>query len=391
MKRWKNIILFLVLCSNCVVGQNKTELIKTKNRLLNEAKLIDSAIKINEDGQKRSLEELLLINRNVEIQSEIIDLSESYLRILKTEQDSVEVNLLKNVEKLSSEKELYKTLIISAKRIELLFNPILFFMSSSSFNQFIRTIYHFRQLEITRRKKYNLIKAQQLNIENQKDQLLEKKAKQATLLMDQRLDFETLKNSERAQRDAINQLKLQKDSLAEELEKKKLETIKISDAIIELIQKENKQNSTFELTPTGRVVSEGFEKNKGQLNWPVKNGIVVSNFGKVQHPILPTISTINNGIEIATSDINIKSVFRGRVSKILILPNGLKVAIVRHGIYLTVYSDLYEVSVVNGQEINVHDQIGTLHNKQQKQPNTFGFQIWRGREKLNPTEWLLAN
>tara|TARA_B100000965_G_scaffold6129_1_gene4786 strand:+ start:252 stop:1427 length:1176 start_codon:yes stop_codon:yes gene_type:complete len=391
MNNWKNIILLLCVCSGHVLCQNKSELIETQNKLIEETKLIDSAIKLNEDGQNKSLEELLLINRNIELQSDIINLSKHQLRLLKIEQDSLELRLLKNIDKLSLEKEAYKKLIITASRTELLFSPILFFLSSSSFNHLLRTIYHFRQIELARRQAYNTIKSLQLKIEGQKSQLLKKKSQQASLLISQKEDFESLSIAKQAQKTVINQLKTQKDSLVERLHKRRLEMKKINDSILELIEKENKKNSPFELTPRGRVVSKDFEQNKGRLNWPVKNGIIVSKFGTVPHPILPSISTINNGIEIATSDTNIKSVFKGLVSKILILPNGLKVVIIRHGKYLTVYSNLYEVNVVNGEELNVGDPIGKLYGLQQKQRHNFGFQIWRGREKLNPTKWLSSN
>ena len=59
-----------------------------------------------------------------------------------------------------------------------------------------------------------------------------------------------------------------------------------------------------------------------------------------------------------------------------------------HGNYLTVYSNLNDVTVKRGQKIKTKENIGTLYNKKTGKNNTLGFQVWKGREKLNPTDWI---
>ena len=126
---------------------------------------------------------------------------------------------------------------------------------------------------------------------------------------------------------------------------------------------ENKENN---LATELKLISANFKSNKGRLPWPVSRGTIISNFGKVSHPILSGIIIINNGIEIATNNNNVRSVFDGEISKIIILPTGLKVVIIRHGEYLTVYSNLYNVSIQKGQKIKTKDYIGTLYNDKNK-------------------------
>jgi septal ring factor EnvC (AmiA/AmiB activator) len=362
-----------------------------KSKLLSETKLLNNAINSNKDGHQKSIEELQLINKQIQVQSDLLSVSEKYIELLQTEQNIVELELQENKIKLMAEKNRYTKLILEAHRIELIYNPILLVFSSSSFNQFKRTMYHFRQLEIARRTKHKDIMSLQLLIKLKKKIILEKKVKQAEFSKQKTNDMKTLSTTKLKQKSIIQSLILKQDSLSLVLKQKDLQTKKINDEILAIIEKEKLKNNNYALTPEGSVISKNFSTNKGQLNWPVSNGIVTSKFGTVQHPVLPSITTINNGIEITTNNTYIKTVFSGRVSKILILPNGLKVVIIRHGEYLSVYSNLYEVNVIKNQNIETKDIIGKLYSDQEKNKNILGFQIWKGREKLNPSYWLSSN
>ena len=97
---------------------------------------------------------------------------------------------------------------------------------------------------------------------------------------------------------------------------------------------------------------------------------------------------MNNGVEIATNAKHVRSVFDGEVTKIIVLPNGLKVVIIRHGTYLTVYSNLLETNVFKGEKIITKQIIGILYDNEKTERNVIGFQIWHNRKKLNPTHWL---
>ena len=117
------------------------------------------------------------------------------------------------------------------------------------------------------------------------------------------------------------------------------------------------------LTPESKLISDNFAKNKSLLPWPTQEGTIAVNFGERPHPIMPGIKIMNNGIEIATSSNRVRSVFEGEVSKVLVLPNSLKVIILRHGEYFTVYSNLYEVFVDIGDKVSTKQNIGDYEYK----------------------------
>jgi len=97
----------------------------------------------------------------------------------------------------------------------------------------------------------------------------------------------------------------------------------------------------------------------------------------------------NNGVDITTEpNSQVKAVFNGRVSKVMSFPNLNNVVIVRHGEYLTVYSNLDVVSVKEGQEVTTRQAIGKIHYNTDEQKTELHFEIWKGKLIQNPESWL---
>ena len=97
----------------------------------------------------------------------------------------------------------------------------------------------------------------------------------------------------------------------------------------------------FAITPEDKLLSGDFAKNAGKLPWPVERGVITSRFGEHDHPVLKNIRVKNNGIDITTSKGSIaRSIYKGVVSRVVGIPGGNMAVIVRHGEYLSVYSNL---------------------------------------------------
>jgi murein DD-endopeptidase MepM/ murein hydrolase activator NlpD len=99
------------------------------------------------------------------------------------------------------------------------------------------------------------------------------------------------------------------------------------------------------------------------------------------------VKTKNNGVDIATtSGANVRAVFDGVVKAVISLPNGTSAVIVRHGEYLSVYSNLSSVFVSVGQELKTKDNIGGLVSDGGS--STLHFEVWKGKATQNPAIWL---
>ena len=134
---------------------------------------------------------------------------------------------------------------------------------------------------------------------------------------------------------------------------------------------------------------EDFKKNKGQLPWPIDDGIVTGYFGIHQHPVLDDVNIINNGIDIDTNEKTVaKAVFDGRVVKIVAIPGGNHAVVISHNDYFTVYSNLSDVSVSTGEKISALQTLGTIHTNKQDMRTVLEFQLWFKSKKIDPLLWL---
>ncbi|GIV29075.1 MAG: hypothetical protein KatS3mg028_0141 [Bacteroidia bacterium] len=97
----------------------------------------------------------------------------------------------------------------------------------------------------------------------------------------------------------------------------------------------------------------------------------------------------NNGIELCASQpMKVQSVFNGEVTGIALSPMGGKLVIIRHGEYLTVYSNLQEVYVKQGDKVNAKQVIGTVMYNEDENKYSLNFQVWKGQSTLDPKNWL---
>ena len=133
-----------------------------------------------------------------------------------------------------------------------------------------------------------------------------------------------------------------------------------------------------------------FEVQKGYLEWPVKNAVLISSFGEKKHPVYDKITIRNDGINFLVPSFSVvKVVFDGVVSKIVTLPTNQFAIIVRHGKYFTVYSGLDHIKVSAGDSVQKNQEIGSYEDVNGKL--ILNFQVWSGTEKLNPKLWLKQN
>jgi septal ring factor EnvC (AmiA/AmiB activator) len=247
-----------------------------------------------------------------------------------------------------------------------------------------------RLLESQKNEKLNLLK----NKEFEKQKLFGEKEEQnkniQQLSQKEKVLLKTLRDHEQSvQRlqDAIERIIAEEVRRVNEIKRKNTNTSK---GRTNPGKAENtKTEYVYSLTDEDIKLSSSFEKNKGKLPWPVDHGNISDFFGEQPHAELKGIMIKNNGINIeTTSGSPAKSIFEGVVTGIITIPNFNYVVIIRHGEFLTVYSNLKTVSITKGDKVKTLQQIGIIHSDPNTNKTKIHFEIWKGKVLLNPSSWI---
>lgn len=137
--------------------------------------------------------------------------------------------------------------------------------------------------------------------------------------------------------------------------------------------------------------ASGFAATKGSLPRPVAGGFrVVSAFGPHPLPDLPTVTYDNPGIDAEVSPgASALAVYPGTVSGVYMLKGFSTVIIVSHGTHYTVYGNIASPAVRKGDSVRQGQQLGRVVSDADDGNRTvLHFEVWRGRQKLNPMEWI---
>ena len=138
------------------------------------------------------------------------------------------------------------------------------------------------------------------------------------------------------------------------------------------------------LSSVDRMLSGGFEANRGRLPMPISGGYrIVSYFGQYNVQGLKGVTLDNKGINIQGKPGCVaRSIYDGEVSAVFGY-GGMWNVLVRHGAYISVYCNLKSVSVHKGQKVSTRQALGNVGSD-----NILQFQLRKETAKLNPEAWL---
>jgi murein hydrolase activator len=404
-------IFILFIAGNEFIWAQKTKenLQKTKKQLEQEIKYTNMLLEQTQKSRQTSLNRLLLINRQIEKRESLIETINSEIDQIQEEIGIQSVHVQHLSDELQKMKDEYARMIYYAYKNLNIFNRIMFIFAAEDFNQAFYRLRYYQQYSSYRRTQAEIIRKTQLEltqkihdlegIKNQKTGLAQSKEQEKTRLVGEKeVKDKAVQELTRKEKQLVATLKEKQESahkLQKEIEKLIAEEIRASAVRARKTAKtENKPKpeiteTKIMLTPMEMELSSSFSANKGKLPWPSEKGIITGIFGEHPHPVLKYVKVKNNGIDITTEEgASVRSVFAGKVSRVMSFPNMNKVVIIRHGEFLTVYSNLEEVSVQDGQEISTKQTIGKVHTSPDDSKTEYHFEIWLGKNIQNPQEWL---
>ncbi len=379
-------------------GQSLDELRRQKEKTASEIEYINNLLKETNSNAKASLNRLAVLERQIKLQDNLINNITGEIGYLDT---SIQQNS-KRIDSLSSELESvkvkYAAMIRYANRNQNSSNQILFLLSSEDFNQAYKRFIYLRQYADYRRKQAERISDFKNSIGGQLLEFNKRKEQKQNLLVSKVRQTQIIEQQKKQQNDVYSDLQQKEKDLKRKLDNQRKAELRLQQEIERVISDEAKKITRkkskepgLALTPEEKVLSGDFSNNRGKFPWPVQRGLITDHFGDHPHAVLKYVIVRNSGIDITTqANAKARAIFKGEVTKVVAIPGANYAVIIRHGNYLTVYSNLSDVFVKAGQKVEIKDEIGSIFTDQDDDNKTvLKFQLWRESTKLDPEDWLI--
>lgn len=401
------------------------ELERQRKEALKEIELTSQLLKETSANAKTSLNRLNLLSQQLLSRKKIVSLLGEEVatidRKIKTMSNDIEL-LDKD---LSKTKENYvKSMQSQQQEHRTTQYKMLLILSAENLTQSYRRMRYLREYSDWQKEEAERIVKKQTEIIRRKAELEKSRKDKQELLAQRENENKKLEEEEQLQQKEVRELNKKQKDLQQLLQQKRKEADALNRQIDKLIAediKNSEKNKPIEtadaksteatsgtttkpttakpaaakgnyvMTESEVHLSKDFATNKGKLPYPL-NGkyTIVSTFGEHQHQELSNVRTNNNGIDIqTTAGTEARAIFKGVVTRVFVMPGFNNNVIIRHGNYLTVYSNLSEVYVKAGDVVATRQAIGKIYTDTEKGHETIlHFQIWKERTKLNPVAWI---
>jgi len=395
--------LLLIAIGLSSYSQSINDLRKEKEKTTKEIDYINQLLKETNKNAKSSMSRVSMLEREIKLQEKLITNINSELSYL----DSTILRSSQNLDSLHADlsliKSRYAEMIRFAKRNQNSNDQLLFLLSAEDFNQAYKRFTYLKQYAEYRKKQVEEITELQSRLGRLLEDLNKRKEEKQQLLSSRINQTGKYERQKRDQKENFLTLQKREKDLKKKLENQQKIAVKLEQEIEKSIAEEAKKlvtntlkNSkatkllTVKPTAEQKILSDDFSMNKGKLPWPLQRGVITDHFGEHPDLVLKHVIKRNAGIDITTeSGARARAVFKGVVSKVLAIPGGNMTIILRHGSYLTVYSNLASVSVQVGQTVETRQDLGTIFTDREDDNKTvLKFQIRHEYDKLDPEKWI---
>ena len=372
---------------------------------------------------KNSLNRLNLLSKQIQSRKQVIGLLNQELDAIEKDILGLQADIRLLKSQLSQKQANYGQSMRGMYKRRSAQDKLLFILSAENFGQSLRRMRYLREYAGWQKRQAEEIIAKQQEIAA-KQRAMEKTRTEKRALLDVRqTESKKLQTEEAAQQAEVKELNKKQSSLKAELKKKQRQAEALNRQIEKQIAEEiaraeaaakavrekaakgkkqegNAANGSKEervaatkggyaMTKAERQLSDNFGNNRGRLPYPVTGRhTVVATFGEQQHAQLKYVRTSNSGIDIQSDPgADARAVFNGVVTRVFVIPGYNNSVIVRHGNYLTVYSNLSQVYVKAGDSVATRQSIGKIYSDPEE-GTVLHFQLWKEKTKLNPLPWL---
>jgi len=407
MKRfWSFFVVLLIVC-NFSFSQQKTQqqrnLEKRKEEIATEIAQMERLLQQQMRLKGSAIDQIQLLDNKRYALESLVELTANEVQLLQRQiaESNSRIDDLKD--QIEVIKQDYEKVIVNSYKRKVEKNKWLFLLAADSFKDARRrwnyllqyASYRTTQAERLVRKQEELqqISATLEDQLKQKEEKVEENRRQQSALIAAREKQEMLMANARKQERAYRRELADRDK-----ERKRIDS-EIDRLIREAIEKANRERLAkakkanrkdgFVLTPEAEALAKNFEGNKGRHIWPVEKGIKSIGYGTYADKLYPALKHFNNGVTIATEfGSKARAIYEGEVMNVMISRQGIKGVYVRHGDYITMYYNLQDVSVKEGDKVVAKQSLGTLHTDKVSGQTHLKFYLYKNTTRLNPEEWV---
>lgn len=383
-----------MLYSGDLFSQNissiEKEIASAKLQILKAEKML----KTNRSDEISNINKLSLINSQLNQRKNIIGSMRRQGNILSQ-------NISRNKKTLSklklSQKELkneYAEMMVISYKNYIFNNVLLFLFSAKDFNELQIRIFYLKHSASNRYRLSLELDSKAQDIAQQSDSLEIRNSELKVVLNSTQNEVNTLDKESKKFNWEINNIKKNRKELYTDIKNNQDNLTKLQKKLAKIIEAEarklaaaKKKASEADLAKYA-TESAHFDKFKGRLPYPTKDGVITEKFGTNTHPIHKNLLVTNNGINFQVpKNSKVSSIFAGVVTNVTFMQGTQNSVLVRHGNYITVYSGLTDVTVKAGDVISLGQSLGVVKGGD----NILHFEIWNvsGKAKnLNPEHWL---
>ncbi len=431
------VMLLHIVSAQPATSKEQQELEKQRQQIKREIEQAQELLDNNRKTTKENMSTLAIINHKLNKQENVIENISREINLMDNNifKSQKDVNKLQLV--LDTLKEEYTRSMLYAYKSRSSSDFLNFVFSSPSFNDAIKRINYLKSYRSYREMQGENIASTQVLLKYRIDELSGNKQKKNVVLQIQSKEVDALQTQQEEKNSVVNKLKAQGKELNNQIAAKKKQMQKVNNAFAAAIKRSNdearklsaankvsedrnrrdaaassaednnKKESTTSNKKTGkksRTVTEpvntksvflgtdaelslntNFERNKGNLPWPVNSGYLLLHYG---------LNKLGNGVEVISEGLSIgtvigtpvKAIFDGEV-KAVDNYDDLQMVVIKHGMYFTGYSNISGVNLKKGQMVTVGQVIGKVAANLDG-VGAIDLMISKDKSELNPGIWL---
>lgn len=379
-------------------------------------------------GVKAGQQNIEYLDQEIEVRVRYIHQTEHELDSLEHLVDSVqaEIHYLDSV--LVSKKERYIHALRMAQAYRKVNSSLLFALSARDVTQMYRRLRYTRQYAAYERHLGEQVQAQQIKLLEYQNRLLGLKSemnRKMSILVEERAK---LSRQQVEQQKQVNVLQRKAKDLQQEVADKQQKIAALQKKIDEVVAEEirkaeeerrrreaearkkaeakngtaGKKGSTGKsatapavsgsssknwLTPEEQKLNGNFVQNKGRLPVPITGEYMIgSHYGANTSTHSHVVLTNKGTNYVGRAGARARCIFDGEVTRVVDF-GGMRIVLVRHGSYISVYSNLSSIIVRKGQKLKARDLIGTVADDGTGS-YVLHFQLRQEKAILNPEQWI---